>query len=163
MRDPRSRCLEDPALADPAAVAADAFTWLTTGEVGEALTQHLSVVERLAASADVTLGVDLTIASVEAEIEEEAGVGVMESAHVAGGVGLVYQRDRVLGELCAPPSIDELLSVVRAGGRGRGGLTARPDKGSITHDLVAFIFDSPYERLEMRRVQPSVQESGFEQ
>ncbi|MEQ1569727.1 MAG: hypothetical protein ABMA64_29095, partial [Myxococcota bacterium] len=107
--------LDDPAFANPAAVAADAFAWLTTGEVGEALSQHVSVLERLAASADLTLAVDLTVASVTAELEEEVGVGVMESARGAGELGVVYQRDDVLGDLSAPPSVQEVLAAVRAG------------------------------------------------
>lgn len=102
-----------PELPDPAVIAPDVTTWMTTGYASPALTENAGLLDRMLASADVTLGVDLVIAELVVAGEAEAKEGLEEGVAGEFKAGLVYQRDDVLEDLEAPPTVDEALSYLR--------------------------------------------------
>lgn len=105
--------LDHPLLAEAASIAGDVVRWIGTGDVSDTLAPHLAVVQELVESADLKLGVDLEIFALHADGSLEGAAGVQVGGEAEGKVGLVYQRDDVLGDLEPVPTVAELLPELR--------------------------------------------------
>ncbi|MCB9688311.1 MAG: hypothetical protein H6738_11940 [Alphaproteobacteria bacterium] len=91
----------------------DVWAWLATGSVSEALAPYLGEAQAIVKQAQITLAVDLVLAELTVEGEVEGGLGPKVGVEGEAKAALLYQRDDVMAELDAPPTIDDALAMIR--------------------------------------------------
>jgi hypothetical protein len=107
--------LDQAALPSSPLLPQDVLRYLVTGELPEALAEARGLLDQALANAELSLEVDLTIAALHAQGEAKAGTGTLEKIEGEGELGLVYQRDDLAPEMSAPPTLDDLVALLRGG------------------------------------------------